>query len=409
MTRNVQPVCTGPCLIRTGVRVGTSGRGAVARAARASRDRGGHASCDGVPSSCSTGSRSTQERPRADACGPPVPTCRERRHPTRRGRPARPRGAPPRDARAAHRRVARSGRPAGRARGRRPRRRRRATPLAPCSATKLASASVELPLVGEVPRVQEVVAVEEVERRLRHDAACARLVEQQRGSDADVQRLDRVRRAGSRSRRRSPADERAHALALGAEDEHGAAREVGLPERPARPSPPRHRPRARGPFTSFSQRARFVTTAIGRCSTAPAEARQTAGVTRAEPCAGTTTPVAPAPSALRADRAEVARVGHLVERDDQRALAGDELVGVGVRIGLAPGERRPGGRGCRRPRVSSRSGFTCSRGPSRSQGSAAAARSRRPELEHLAAAAQRLADGAPAVDLLARHARGTSR
>src|SRR5205823_457644 len=46
-------------------------------------------------------------------------------------------------------------------------------------------------------------------------------------------------------------------------------------------------------------RARLGTTATGRCSTAPAEARQTAGVTRAEPWAGTTTPFAPAPSALR--------------------------------------------------------------------------------------------------------------
>ena len=41
------------------------------------------------------------------------------------------------------------------------------------------------------------------------------------------------------------------------------------------------------------------TTATGRCSTAPADARQTAAVTRAEPCAGTTTPLPPAPSALR--------------------------------------------------------------------------------------------------------------
>src|SRR5207302_5037899 len=53
------------------------------------------------------------------------------------------------------------------------------------------------------------------------------------------------------------------------------------------------------PLISSRYRARLVTTAIGRCSTAPADERETVGVTIAEPCEGTTTPVAPAPSALR--------------------------------------------------------------------------------------------------------------
>src|SRR5436309_194208 len=44
----------------------------------------------------------------------------------------------------------------------------------------------------------------------------------------------------------------------------------------------------------------FLTTATGRCSIAPAEARTTAGVTRAALCAGTTIPVAPAASPVRA-------------------------------------------------------------------------------------------------------------
>jgi len=37
------------------------------------------------------------------------------------------------------------------------------------------------------------------------------------------------------------------------------------------------------PFTSERKRARFGTTAIGTCSTAPDDARHTAGVTRTEP------------------------------------------------------------------------------------------------------------------------------
>ena len=77
-----------------------------------------------------------------------------------------------------------------------------------------------------------------------------------------------------------------------------------------------------------------MTTAIGRCSTAPAEARATAGVTIAEPCAGTTTPVAPAPSALRADRSEVPRIGDAIEDREQRTLRRSELVRVGVAVRL---------------------------------------------------------------------------
>src|SRR2546422_10754895 len=50
---------------------------------------------------------------------------------------------------------------------------------------------------------------------------------------------------------------------------------------------------------SARERARFGTTATGKYSTAPADAFATAAVIVAAPCAGTTTPVAPAPSALR--------------------------------------------------------------------------------------------------------------
>ena len=106
--------------------------------------------------------------------------------------------------------------------------------------------------------------------------------------------------------------------------------------------------------------------------------------------------------------AEVARIGDLVEAGDERSLAGDELVRVRVAIRLAPGHDSlvvacPGRvrelalgldlqpRAVPEPRLRGGCAFA------------------RPELEHLAAPAQRLVDGAAAVDLLARHWRRTSR
>ena len=126
-------------------------------------------------------------------------------------------------------------------------------------------------------------------------------------------------------------------------------------------------------------------------------------MTIAEPWAGTTTPVAPAPSALRQTAPEVARVGDPVEHRQQRPLGRGELVGVGVAIRLHEGEHalvvaglravgevavglrlRPG---LGEPRL----------GLERALG--------RPDLEHLAPAAQRLADGPAAVDEVRRHER----
>ena len=57
---------------------------------------------------------------------------------------------------------------------------------------------------------------------------------------------------------------------------------------------------------------------------------------------GMTTPCAPKRRGAADDRAEVARVGHLVERDDQRLLAAllaarvEQVVGVGVLVGRHP-------------------------------------------------------------------------
>ena len=84
--------------------------------------------------------------------------------------------------------------------------------------------------------------------------------------------------------------------------------------------------------------ARLRTRATRRCSTAPADARQTAGVTSAARRSGITTPVAPAHSALRQIGAEVLRVLDLVERDHQRlspARARSRGVGVGIGLDLA--------------------------------------------------------------------------
>ena len=79
-----------------------------------------------------------------------------------------------------------------------------------------------------------------------------------------------------------------------------------------------------GRSSRFSQRARFGTTATGRCSTAPAEARHTAGVTRAEPCAGTTIPVAPAPSP---DRSSERTQSRMVPADWREEPADPQLKG----------------------------------------------------------------------------------
>ena len=78
--------------------------------------------------------------------------------------------------------------------------------------------------------MEQVEAVEQVEGRLSHRAG-ARLVEQQRRGDADVQRLD-VPELRDRDREVArPADERPQPFALRAEDEGEAAGEVGLPHR----------------------------------------------------------------------------------------------------------------------------------------------------------------------------------
>ena len=119
--------------------------------------------------------------------------------------------------------------------------------------------------------------------------------------------------------------------AFGAEDERDPAVQVRLPQRCAavggRPPDPEV-----GPF-HVVQVAREVLHAIGRCSTALAEARATAGVTRAEPRDSTITPVASAPSALRATAPRLWGSVTWSRQTSSGPLRGGELVRVGITIG----------------------------------------------------------------------------
>ena len=113
------------------------------------------------------------------------------RYPRRPGRRAPCPGAPRQDARAACPRSRRS----------EPRAGRYARPAPEPSKTRIAARALvrdearqlvdQLARILEAPRVKEVVAVEQVERRLRHAAASLRRGARRR--DADVQRLDRSR------------------------------------------------------------------------------------------------------------------------------------------------------------------------------------------------------------------------
>ena len=81
--------------------------------------------------------------------------------------------------------------------------------------------------------MEQVEAVEEVEGRLSHSLA-TRFVEQDRGGDADVQRLDG---AGERDRDELVAGsphQGSQPASFGAEHERGAAIQIHLPHRLAR-------------------------------------------------------------------------------------------------------------------------------------------------------------------------------
>ena len=80
--------------------------------------------------------------------------------------------------------------------------------------------------------------------------------------------------------------------------------------------------------------ARFATTATGTCSTAPADARLTAAVTRGAVLEHDDAVGARALGAAT-HGTEIVRVGHLVETDDEGALPRHELIRVRVAVRLA--------------------------------------------------------------------------
>ena len=104
----------------------------------------------------------------------------------------------------------------------------------------------------------------------------------------------------------------------------------------------------------------------GRCSTAPAEALQTAGVTSAARRSGITTPEAPAASATRPRRRGCAGPAPGRGTTTSASSAASRASGVGVGIGLRPRHRRPGARASRTAARSPRRGHGHLDAPSQS-------------------------------------------
>ena len=96
------------------------------------------------------------------------------------------------------------------------------------------------------------------------------------------------------------------------------------------------------------------TRATGRCSTAPAEALQTAGVTSAARRSGITTPAAPAHSAVRQIEPRFCGSWTWSSATSSGCSPREQLLGARVGVGARPRRRRPGGRpsrsGARSPR-----------------------------------------------------------
>ena len=177
--------------------------------------------------------------------------------------------------------------------------------------------------VGIAARVEEVRPVEQVERDVgstldlesRSSFALATgLEERHRRRDAHVERLDAGRERDRDGRRRRCAA-RADAPPCPRRRRRARRRRVrsSVPERACRrPRPPRTPRGGRSSPRRGSGRG-SGTTATGRCSTAPADERQTAGVTAAAPCAGTIDARRARAGGAADDGTEVPRVGHLVE------------------------------------------------------------------------------------------------
>ena len=143
------------------------------------------------------------------------------------------------------------------------------------------------------------------------------LVQQDGRCGAHVERFD----ASAQRQRDQLVARRGHARpqapALRPEHQHDAAAPVDRGRR-SRPPPPRRSIQQPAAFALAEEVGEIAHARDRECSTAPADALQTAGVTSAERRSGSITPVAPAHSAVAADRAEVLRVRDLVERDEER-------------------------------------------------------------------------------------------
>src|SRR5581483_4178731 len=280
------------------------------------------------------------------------------------------------------------------------------TPRAPLAATQLASRSRSSSGERNSP------ACRRLKPSKRYSVGSAtplspRLVEEDGGGDAHVQRLDAAELRDRDLEVARPPDERPQALSLRAEDERKPAGEVGLPHR---------RPRLAGGARDPQVRALDVGEVAGEIRhDCDRQVLHRAGGRAADGRGHPRRPMrrhhdARRPRALgaAADGAEVARVADLIEAGEQRSLALGELIRVRVLVWLAPGEHalvvaRPRLLGdvalelrldtrpleLAQPRL----------GLDRTLG--------RPQLQHLPLPAQHLPHRPPPVDLFAAH-RGTS-
>ena len=214
----------------------------------------------------------------------------------------------------------------------RPRRRRRRRPARPAGRRSSRARRRAASRSAKPPAWKQVRPVEQVQRGVarRHDLELE--IELRAGAGPrractaaatlHVQRLDAGARAGSRrSRRRCAARADAHPFPRRRRRARRrrvrSASHIVCVRRPRRPRRPRGRrsspPRGTGRGSG--------TTATGRCSTAPADERQTAGVTVGGAVRGDDHARRAGAGRAADHRAEVARVGDLVEAGRAAALS----------------------------------------------------------------------------------------
>ena len=229
------------------------------------------------------------------------------------------------------------------------------------------------------------------------------LVQEHGRGDADVQRLHPPGERDGDGRVAGLAHERPDPPPLGAEDERQPAAELCSPHRltveRGRVDPQRralHLPEPAGEVGD--DRHRQVLDRAGR--RAAHRRRHPRRPVRRQHDAGRA-----GAFGAPAHRPEVARVGDLVEADEERPVGRSQLVRVRVAVGLAAGDEalvlaRAGELG----QLPLRADLHAPPVQPRLPGGAR----RREHLEHLAPAVERLPHRTPAVDKLAAHGRGTS-